>query len=321
MTITACTAAARFRCNLRLLGSPMWSARPSGRWTALRCTAGVDSGSTLAAQAELHARVHNVARSDRNYGGLLGWAGIDYASLSGGDRVWHRIKWPGVLDVFCVPKPGAAFYRSQLDPNVRPIILPVFFWDFRTEDGRYGPGKRAMVATNCDFLEFSIDGQARFRGYPDHQNYGYLAYPPVFVDLTSANAASSPELVIHGYVGSRRVHCVRMAGDRSHDRLELKVEDPTIEADGADTTRFSFRAVDEYGQSASDPRGDVRLSLTGEAVMVPETFAFELYGGVGGGFLRSLPDQTGPVKITAEHPTLGSAECAIEVVASARDWR
>ena len=54
---------------------------------------------------------------------------------------------------------------------------------------------------------------------------------------------------------------------------------------------------------------------------MPETFAFETYGGVGGRFVRSLPDQTGLVRITAEHPTLGKAECAVEGVPSSRNWR
>ena len=32
----------------------------------------------------------------------------------------ETLKTPGVLDTFRVPKPGAAFYRSQVDPRVRP---------------------------------------------------------------------------------------------------------------------------------------------------------------------------------------------------------
>ena len=48
---------------------------PTYRW--------VDSGAVLAEQALLHAQVHNIARSDPRYAGLLGWAGIDYASLRG----------------------------------------------------------------------------------------------------------------------------------------------------------------------------------------------------------------------------------------------
>ena len=100
----------------------------------------IDTEATLAIQSKMHAQVHNIAQSNTAYAGLLGWAGIDYASLNGGDRIWHNIKWPGVLDTFRVPKPGAAFYRSQVDPTVRPVILPVFFWDFGPSSPASRPG-------------------------------------------------------------------------------------------------------------------------------------------------------------------------------------
>ena len=87
-----------------LVGDPLY------RW--------IDPEATLALQAHLHAQVHSLAQSNAAYAGLLGWAGIDYASLSGGDRIWHNVKWPGVLDTFRVPKPGAAVYQSQVDPGV-----------------------------------------------------------------------------------------------------------------------------------------------------------------------------------------------------------
>ena len=41
----------------------------------------------LATQAVMHAQVHDIARSDPGYAGLLGWAGFDYASLNGG-TIW-----------------------------------------------------------------------------------------------------------------------------------------------------------------------------------------------------------------------------------------
>src|SRR6266567_3923908 len=56
---------------------------PAYRWT--------DTAAVLAAQALMHAQVHNIARSDTRYAGLLGWAGIDYASLNGGDRKSTRL--------------------------------------------------------------------------------------------------------------------------------------------------------------------------------------------------------------------------------------
>jgi beta-galactosidase len=279
----------------------------------------VDSGATLAAQAELHARKHNAARSNPAYAGLLGWAGIDYASLSGGNRVWHTTKWAGVLDGFRIPKPGAAFYRSQCNPTDNPVILPVFFWDFGQASPN-GPGKNAMVATNCDFLEFTIQGHPSFRGSPDRQHYGHLDHPPVFVDLTTARGAHPPELTIDGFVGRTKVHSIKMSADPGGDTLALTIDDETLEANGHDATRFTFRAVDKYGNQRPHVTGDVTLSLSGPGILTPNRFPFQSYGGVGGGYIRAYPRRVGTVTLTASHPTLGPATGSLEVVPTQTQW-
>jgi beta-galactosidase len=284
---------------------------PLYRWT--------DDNATLAAQAELHARKHNFARSNAAYAGLLGWAGIDYASLQGGNRNWHNMKWAGVLDAFRVPKLGAAFYRSQCSPSRNPVILPVFFWDFG-KSSPTGPGKNAMVATNCDFLEFTIQGRPPFRGFPDHHRYGHLDHPPVFVDLTTTKGAHPPELTIDGYVGTTKVHSIKMSGDTGGDQLDLTIEDKTIEANGHDATRFTFRALDKYGNHRPYVSGDVTLSLSGPGILTPDKFPFQTYGGVGGGYVRSYPRRLGTVTVTAEHPTLGTATGTLEVVPTQAQW-
>jgi beta-galactosidase len=280
----------------------------------------IDSNGTLAAQAELHARKHNAARSDRGYAGLLGWAGIDYASLNGGARVWHNLKWAGVLDAFRVPKPGAAFYRSQSSPADQPIILPVFFWDFGTTSPPSGPGENAMVATNCDYLEFTVAGHPSIRGFPDRENYGHLDHPPVFVDLTIPGGAHPADLRIDGYVGATKVHSVVMSADTSDDRLELTIEDTELEANGHDATRFTFRAVDRFGNQRPHAVGDVALVLSGPGFLTPDEFPFQVYGGVGGGYIRSHPGQAGTIALTATHPTLGTATRAVEVLPCKAPW-
>jgi beta-galactosidase len=279
----------------------------------------IDNSATLAAQAELHARKHEAARSNTAYAGLLGWAGIDYASLQGGNRNWRNLKWAGVLDAFRVPKPGAAFYRSQCSPAEKPIILPVFFWDFGKSSPN-GPGKNAMVATNCDFLEFTIQGHPPFRGFPDRRNYQHLDHPPVFADLTTTRGASPPELTIDGYVGTTKVHSIMMSGATTGDQLELTIEDHTLEANGHDATRFTFRAVDKYGNQRPYATGDVTLSLSGPGILTPDKFPFETYGGVGGGYIRTYPRRVGTVTLQTAHPALGTATGSLEVVPSQAQW-
>lgn len=294
-------------------GVPYMVSEAVGALSGARRYRWVETGQTLATQARMHAQVHNAARSSRDCVGLLGWAGIDYASLNGGDRVWRTLKWPGVLDTFRAPKPGAAFYRSQVSPEVKPLILPVFFWDF-APTSPHGPGPDAMIATNCERLEVFLGGRHLTTALPDRVNYPNLAYPPVVVDLTISEAERS-ELRIDGYVADAIAASLRMSSDPSKDRLELTLDDVSIEADGSDATRLTFRAVDAYGNQRPYATGDVLLSLAGPAQLIGENpFAFGAFGGVGGAFVRSLTNQPGSVTVTASHPSLGQASSRLEVL-------
>ena len=280
-------------------------------WPAYRW---IDTGAVLAAQGLLHAHVHNTARSDPRYAGLLGWAGFDYASLNGGDRVWKALKTPGVLDTFRVPKPGAAIYRSQADPRTRPVVVPAFFWDFGPSSPPHGPGPDAMIATNCDRLEIYLGGRHLATGLPDRARFANLPHTPVFTDLT-VDGSSRPELRIDGYLAGRRVASVRMSADTSGDHLALTADHPAIQADGTDTTRVTFRAVDAYGNQRPHVTGDVQLSVTGPARLIGDNpFPFGSYGGVGGAFLRSVPGRTGAVTFTASHATLGSSTIRLTTI-------
>jgi beta-galactosidase len=83
-------------------------------------------------------------------------------------------------------------------------------------------------------------------------------------------------------------------------------------------TRFTFRALDAYGNQRPYVSGDVTLSLSGPATLIGDNpFAFATYGGVGGAFVRSQPGQTGTVTITVSHPTLGQATGHLTVAPAA----
>jgi beta-galactosidase len=281
---------------------------PTFRWT--------DSGTVLAGQALMHAEAHDAAaRPGTRYAGVLGWAGIDYASMHhDGPRIWDRLKTPGVLDTFRVAKPGAAIYQSQAGPATRAVVVPVFGWDFGPGSPAHGPGPGAMIATNCDRLEVYVAGRHVATGRPDTRRFGALAHPPVFVDLTvdRTDRASWPELRIDGYAGGQRVASVRMSADPARDRLALTADHTSIVADGRDMTRVTFRAVDAYGNRRPHVTGTVALALTGPADLIGDNpFAFGEYGGVGGAFVRSRPGVAGTVRVTASHPVLGHGTVAI----------
>ncbi len=318
--------------NARLLapldGVPYFVSEAVGTLDGVAYFRWTDDSQVLARQAVMHAQVHEIAQADARYAGLLGWTGFDYASLHG--HTWDNVKWPGVADTFRVAKPGAAFYRSQVDPRLQPVILPVFFWDSQPPAAPHGHGSEAMIATNCDRLDFYVGGLHAATGYPDTRRFGHLAHPPVFVDLRfnrvfvdlMAGATGPLELRIDGYARGRLVATARMSADTSRDRLALAADHAAIVADGSDATRLTFRAVDEHGNQRRYVTGGVSLSLSGPALLVGDNpFPFGEYGGVGGAFIRSLAGRTGLVTMKAEHATLGEATIAVRVIPPAAGRR
>jgi len=276
-----------------------------------------DPPATLAAQAALHGQAQNAARSQAAYSGLLGWAAFDYASPDGLDP--ESVKWAGVADGFRVPKPGSAIYQSQLDPNVRPVIVPVFFWELPGIAPL--PDPTSMIASNCERLEIFINGVHVTTGLPARGTplYRDLAYPPFLVNLPARMPGGTPELLIEGYVGSQQVTQLRMSSNPATDTLAMEADDATVVADGSDATRAVFRAVDEHGNLRRYPTGMVTLTLSGPATLIGDNpFAFGDYGGLGAVWIRSLAGQTGSIVMAASEPRLGQAQVEVQAVPASR---
>ena len=263
-------------------------------------------------QATAHGRVHAIAAADDRYCGLLAWSGIDYPSGSGGN-IYRGVKYTGVVDLFRVAKPGAAIYRAQVDPKVRPVIEPAFYWDF----GPVSPVTSlpaAMICANTDRLEVYVGGSHLCTARPDAADYGALAYPPSFVDFRGVDGSALPDLRIDGYLGPDLVASRSLASDPSFDRLSVALDDHEIDGDGVDATRLVFRAVDRYGAPRPYVTGQVTLSVEGPAVLVGESpFDFAAAGGVGAAWVRSRPGSPGTVAVTVSHPTLGQAVVRVRV--------
>ena len=276
-----------------------------------------DSPSQLAEQASLHGQAQSLARSNPSYSGMLAWAAFDYDSPEGLDP--ESVKWAGVVDLFRVPKPGAGIYQSQVDPSVRPVIVPVFFWELAGVFPITSP--TSMIASNCERLEIFVNGAHVATGLPatGPSLYGHLAYPPFLVTLPARVKGTRPELMIEGYVGDQQVTELRMSSDPAGDTLALTVDDATIVADGSDATRAVFRATDKYGNLRRYPAGEVTLTLTGPATLIGDNpFAFGAYGGLGAVWIRSLPGQTGTIILAASQPELGQAQVQVRSVPATR---
>jgi beta-galactosidase len=275
-----------------------------------------DTQAVQQGQATAHGRVHDLAAADDRYCGLLAWSGFDYPSGNGNQ--YRGVKYTGVVDLFRIPKPGAAIYQAQADPRVRPVIAPAFYWDFGPESPVTGLAA-AMICANLDRLEVYVGGEHFATVTPDTAGYPHLGYPPSFVDFRAVDGSSRPELRIDGYLGADRVASRSFSADPSGDVLALAADDAEIEADGADATRLAFRAVDRYGAPRPYVAGQVTLDVEGPAVLIGDNpFDFAAAGGAGAVWIRSRPGEPGRVTVTAGHPSLGGAVATVRVRAAGR---
>lgn len=266
-------------------------------------------------QADRHAQAHNLAASDNRYAGALAWCAFEYNSpINSVDSV----KTPGVCDIFRIPKPGASFYRSQLDPRVRPAIEPAFYWDFgprsRQEPGPIRGDVDAMICSNCERLEVYVGGERFATLTPDRGRYGQLPYPPSFVDLSGVDGSGLPELRIDGYLGERKEISRSFSADTGEDRLLVVADDQELHGDGIDATRVVLRAVDEYGNQRPFVTGGVRIQMSGPGWLIGDNpFSFTEAGGAGAVWVRTKERSAGEILVRAAHESLGAGEALIRV--------
>jgi beta-galactosidase len=262
-----------------------------------------------AQQALLHAQAHSRAGAYARCAGVIAWCAFDYASPM---NSYAGVKCPGIADIFRLPKLGASFYLAQVEPSVRPVIEPSFYWGFGLHSPS-GPGKHAAIFSNCDRLDIFIDNKLRAVLHPDTVNYPNLKYPPFFVDL-DVDGSGNPELRIDGYVNQSRLLSRTFSSNTNDDELWLHAEDSEIEVDGSDATRIAFSVVDKYGTPRLFAAGQVSFQIEGPAILIGDNpFQLGESGGVGAVWIKSQTARMGKVTITAEHTSQGKKSLTIEV--------
>lgn len=260
-----------------------------------------------AEQAMLHAAVHDKAMSDPRYCGVLAWSAFDYPSGHGEQA--DQVKWTGVLDIFRVPKLGAAFYRAQVDPAVRPVIEPAFRW------GPEGPGEGAVIWSNCERLTvFRVrgggPGQLLADARPDRSLLPHLSYPPFVVDLPRD---AEGDLRVDGWVGGKRVLSRSMSADRSRDQLLVRPDDLHLAAGEVDATRVVLGVADRYGNWRASSEGPVRFSVRGPGELVGDNpLDVAGNGGVGAVWIRST-GRPGDIRLSVDHEVFGHREIGFHV--------
>jgi beta-galactosidase len=261
------------------------------------------------AQALRHAQAHEKGMSLRRCAGIIAWCGFDYGSLL---NSYRGVKYPGVADVFRIPKLGASFYQAQMNPKIRPVIIPNFYWDFGPETPR-GPGQNAAIFSNCDRLEIAVNGKPFTVAKPDRAAFPHLQYPPFFCDLRM-DGSSRPELRIDGYIGHVLALSRSFSSDRNKDQFYLGADDRELIGNGSDATRLVFKTVDQFGALRPFTGGEVAFELTGPGMIVGENpFRLDDTGGVGAVWIKAVAKSSGLVIVTAGHSSLGKRSVEIKI--------
>jgi beta-galactosidase len=269
------------------------------------------SGDILAQQKQAlrHAQAHNKAAANPRICGVVAWCGFEYGSLV---NSYKNVKYPGVADIFRVPKLGASFYQAQGDPKIRTIIQPNFYWDFGPQTTRESL-KNAAIFSNCERLEVFINGKRHATLKPDSANYPHLKHPPFFMDL-AVDGTGHPELRVDGFVSNRLVVSRSFSSDPADDQFSAKADDLKLIGDGIDATRMVFEVTDKFGAPRALAGGEVTFEITGPGIIVGDNpFALEDSGGIGAIWIKTIPNRIGRVFLKARHSALGTKSVAIDI--------
>jgi beta-galactosidase len=260
-------------------------------------------------QALFHAQAHDRTAAYPRCAGAIAWCGFDYASLM---NDYAGVKCPGIADVFRLPKLGASFYRSQIDPKTKPVIEPNFYWDFGPGSPN-GPGNHASIFSNCERLVLRINGREYAVVHCDAAAFPHLKYPPFFADL-ELDGSGKPELRIDGYLGDYLVLSRSFSSDPSVDRLSLNLDDTELTGDGSDATRLAFQVTDKFGAPRPFVQGEIAFQIHGPGVIVGNNpFQLADSGGSGAVWIKTAPGGVGKIRIEAAHSLLGRQTVEIEV--------
>ncbi len=254
-----------------------------------------------------HAHVLNQIYALPIAGGI-GWSAFDYnthAQFGSGDRICYH----GVMDIFRQPKLVAALYASQLEPSKRVVLEPMTYWTRGDlDEGRISP---LWICSNCDRVVVLLDG-VNLGAARRSERFSHLPNPPFVMDhIPGGWGEHFGELEVRGYINGSLVASKKVAADGVPVKLEAQLDDTEINADGADMTRLSLQATDQYGNIQPFAFDVVKLEVSGPAKIIgPNPVA--LIGGRVSVFVKAT-NIAGTIRIRA---TTGRLETPVLVLQS-----
>ncbi len=276
-----------------------------------------DNTERLTEHTRRHAHIQSQAATTPGIAGAIGWCAFDYNThydFGSGDRICYH----GVADMFRIPKFAASVYRAQCPPSEEIILDPAFHWS-RGDVPRGGVVRQPIINSNCDVLKFFLENIPAGELLPCKEAFPGLEHPP-FVggkDLEDLWNKNWKPLRIEGYIQGKKV-IERILSNQGIDAgFEIQADDDELVGDGSDTTRVSFRVVDEHGNHRHLAYGALTFEISGPGEIIGDN-PFALIGGCGAIWIRTKVGQ-GTINLSVTHPWLGTKKISIEVRREVRE--
>ncbi|TCL56168.1 beta-galactosidase [Hydrogenispora ethanolica] len=263
-----------------------------------------------------HLRVQNAAGLDPSIAGAIGWCAFDYNThkdFGAGDRICYH----GVMDMFRLPKFAAYAYKSQVAPEVEPVLEPVTFWARGERDQcNIFP---LVIFTNCDYIEMQFGSETvAEKIYPRKADYPGVPYPPAVVDLTVIPQEKLGEWgmvwrdgIFRGYHQGRVVIERKLSKAPVPAELAVAADDLQLDAAQKDATRITVRVLDQYGNLLPFLDDIIKLELSGPARLQGPAEVVVKGGALA--FWIETVNEAGLIEVTVRSQTLGAKTVRITV--------
>lgn len=193
-----------------------------------------------------HLRVQNASYSMDNISGAIGWCAFDYNThkdFGAGDRICYH----GVMDMYRIKKFASYAYKSQVDPNIEPVLYPATFWA-RGERSKGGV-LPLVILTNCDYIEVQFGSFSSKKFMRKEQLLNHLPYAPIIIESVKEFGEWGmrwEDCTLRGYVDEQCIIEKKMSANPIPTNLNILPDDIELSSEEKDVTRVVVEITDQY---------------------------------------------------------------------------
>jgi beta-galactosidase len=263
-----------------------------------------------------HLRVQNASYLDDSISGAIGWCAFDYNThkdFGSGDRICYH----GVMDMFRLPKFASYVYKSQVSPDVEPVLEPVTFW--ARGERSIGGVIPLVIFTNCDYIELQYGSKTKIdKIFPKKDEYKGIPYPPVIIDYSIIKPEEVgswgmkwEDLYLRGFYKNNVVIEKKYSTEPVPTELRVMPDDFLLDASQKDATRIVVKILDQYGNLLPFINEVIKIEIEGPAKLQgPNEVA--LIGGAIAFWVETI-NESGVINIKVRSRSLGEKNVMVKV--------